>query len=99
MTETSTDSATVALLQAHAARMATAEFRTLGGRGTLLKDIDTATALGRESMTALPMAATAAELFRLLRQQGHDDVDPAAVVRLYAAGPLKPRDPSKPPEG
>jgi 3-hydroxyisobutyrate dehydrogenase-like beta-hydroxyacid dehydrogenase len=47
------------------------------------KDLETAQALGRETKTALPMTATAAELFRRLAAKGGADWDPAALISLY----------------
>lgn len=49
----------------------------------LLKDLDTAQALARETTTRLPMSDTAAELFRQLVAKGGADRDPAALISLY----------------
>ncbi|MEJ0071530.1 MAG: NAD-binding protein [Pseudomonadota bacterium] len=55
----------------------------LAASAVVLKDLDTAHALGRATRTALPMTATAAELFRLLAAKGGADWDPAALISLY----------------
>jgi len=55
----------------------------LGDSYIMLKDLDTAHALGRETGTPLPMTTTAAELFRLLNVKGGAEWDPAALISLY----------------
>ena len=71
-------------LQIFVPRMAAGEFDPpFGHLATLLKDIDTATALGRSQGTALPMSATAAELLRLMGAHGYLDKEPTELVRLY----------------
>jgi len=55
----------------------------LAASTVLLKDLDTAAGLGRETKTALPMTATAAELFRRLVGKGGGELDPAALISLY----------------
>ncbi len=49
----------------------------------LLKDLDTAHALARQTGTSLPMADTAAELFRRLMEKGGAALDPSALITLY----------------
>jgi 3-hydroxyisobutyrate dehydrogenase len=71
-------------LQLFVPRMAAGDFDPpFGHVATLLKDIDTATDLGRSQGTALPMSATAAELLRLMGSHGYLDKDPSELVRLY----------------
>jgi 3-hydroxyisobutyrate dehydrogenase len=55
----------------------------LGDAAIMLKDLDTAHALGRETHTPLPMTTTAAELFRLLVRKGGAQWDPAGLISLY----------------
>lgn len=55
----------------------------LAASAVVSKDLETAQALGRETKTALPMTATAAELFRRLAAKGGADWDPAALISLY----------------
>ena len=71
-------------LQIFVPRMAAGEFDPpFGHLATMLKDIDTATDLGRSQGTALPMSATAAELMRLMGSYGFLDKEPTELVRLY----------------
>ncbi len=71
-------------LQIFVPRMAAGEFDPpFGHLSTMLKDIDTATDLGRNQGTALPMSATAAELLRLMGSHGFLDKEPTELVRLY----------------
>jgi 3-hydroxyisobutyrate dehydrogenase len=49
----------------------------------MLKDLDTAQALGQATHTPLPMTTTAAELYRLLARKGGAQQDPAALISLY----------------
>jgi 3-hydroxyisobutyrate dehydrogenase len=72
------------LLQVHGARMAAGEQRNLAAPGILTKDLDTVLELGRAAGVSLPMAGMAAQLLRLVRQQGGDDVDVGNFIRLYA---------------
>jgi 3-hydroxyisobutyrate dehydrogenase-like beta-hydroxyacid dehydrogenase len=55
----------------------------LAASAIVLKDLDTAHALGRATGTALPMTATAAERFRQLAAKGGGAWDPAALISLY----------------
>lgn len=72
------------VLRAWAPRMVKRQFEDkLAASKVLLKDLDTAAALGRDTHTALPMTATAAELFRRLAGKGGADLDPAALISLY----------------
>lgn len=55
---------------------------------TMIKDLDTVQALARETGTAMPMTAMAAELHRLMAQRGHGEEDATALARLYRDEPL-----------
>ena len=55
---------------------------------TMLKDLDTARALARETATAMPMTAMAAELHRLMVQRGFGDDDGTALAKLYGEAPI-----------
>lgn len=55
---------------------------------TMLKDLDTAQALARETDTAMPMTAMAAELHRLMVQRGFADDDGTALAKLYGEAPI-----------
>jgi 3-hydroxyisobutyrate dehydrogenase len=70
-------------LQVFGARMAAREFEPpLGANDIMLKDLENAAAVAREFGVPLPMARTAAELYRLLQAQGRGDQDPAVLVEL-----------------
>jgi 3-hydroxyisobutyrate dehydrogenase len=73
------------VLQTWLPRMLARRFEDkLGGDAAImLKDLDTAHALGRETGMPLPMATTAVELYRLLVRKGGAHWDPAALVSLY----------------
>lgn len=70
-------------LQIFGPRMANAKFEpSLGASETLLKDLDTAGDLARETTTALPMTALATSIFRLLKVRGHGKDDPSTLITL-----------------
>jgi len=72
------------VMQSLVPRMLARQFEDkLVDSAVVLKDLDTAHALGRETKTALPMASTAAELFRLLAGKGGAQLDPSALISLY----------------
>ena len=50
---------------------------------TVLKDVETALDLGYQSGTAMPMTATAAQLYRLLEAQGHAYKEPTFLYDFY----------------
>lgn len=70
-------------LQIFGARMAARNFEPpLGSNATMLKDLENAATVARQFGVPLPMARTAAELYRLLEAQGKADRDPAVLVDL-----------------
>jgi len=72
-------------LQIFGARMAARSFEPpLGTSAIMLKDLENAAAVTRETGVPLPMARTAAELYRLLGAQGGSECDPAMLVELLA---------------
>lgn len=72
-------------LQIFGARMAAREFEPpLGANAVMLKDLENAAAVARRLGVPLPMARTAAELYRLLEAQGRAGQDPAVLVELIA---------------
>lgn len=72
-------------LQIFGARMAAREFEPpLGANAIMLKDLENAAAVARRLGVPLPMARTAAELYRLLEAQGRAGHDPAVLVELLA---------------
>ena len=56
----------------------------LGTNAVMLRDLENAAAVARETGAPLPMARTAAELYRLLGAQGGSECDPAMLVELLA---------------
>ena len=55
----------------------------LGHIYTMLKDVDNARELGRETNTPLPMAGLAAEMFRQVSSQGYAQEDVTHLIRLF----------------
>jgi len=74
-------------LQIFGARMAARSFEPpLGTVWTMLKDLENAGAVAKERSVPLPMARTAAELYRLLAAQGRGGHHPAVLVELLGGG-------------
>ena len=72
-------------LQIFGARMAARNFEPpLGANNIMLKDLENAAAVAKEFGVPLPMARTAAELYRLLGAQGKGEKDPAVLVELLS---------------
>ena len=55
----------------------------LGHIYTMLKDVDNARELGRETNTPMPMAGLAAEMFRQVSSQGYAQEDVTHLIRLF----------------
>ena len=77
-----------AVLQNHARRMAAADYDGAGDAYIMLKDMEIAADMGRETGTPMPVTALCASLYRLLVAQGHSDTGQIGLMRLYAEGPL-----------
>ncbi len=72
-------------LQVFGARMAARQFEPpLGAVAIMLKDLENAAAVATEKSVPLPMARTAAELYRLLVAQGRGEHEPSALIDLLA---------------
>jgi 3-hydroxyisobutyrate dehydrogenase len=70
-------------LQVFGPRMARRDFANPSGTAhTLLKDLENAAAVARDAAVPMPMARTAAELYRLLLAQGRGDEEPSVFVEL-----------------
>lgn len=70
-------------LQIFGARMAARSFEpSLGSSAIMLKDLENAAAVAKEKVVPLPMARTAAELYRLLAAQGKGDREISTIVEL-----------------
>ncbi len=78
-------------LQVLGPRMANGYETSIGALSTLLKDIDTALDLARSLNCALPMAASAQQLLRLMSMRGLGDADPAELLSLYTSTSQSPR--------
>jgi 3-hydroxyisobutyrate dehydrogenase len=72
-------------LQVFGARMAARQFAPpLGAVSIMLKDLENAAAVAQDARVPLPMARTAAELYRLLVAQGRGEQEPSVLVDLLA---------------
>lgn len=72
-------------LQVFGARMAARQFDPpLGAVSVMLKDLENAAAVAKAQSVPLPMAHTAAELYRLLVAQGRAGEEPSVLVDLLA---------------
>jgi 3-hydroxyisobutyrate dehydrogenase len=72
-------------LQVFGARMAARQFEPpLGAVSIMLKDLENAGAVAKDKGVPLPMARTAAELYRLLDAQGRGGAEPTVLVELLA---------------
>ena len=72
-------------LQVFGARMAARQFEPpLGAVSIMLKDLENAAAVAKDKGVPLPMARTAAELYRLLEAQGRGAQEPTVLVELLA---------------
>ncbi len=79
-------------LQIFGARMAARNFEPpLGANNIMLKDLENAAAVAKEFGVPLPMARTAAELYRLLAAQGKGEKDPAVLIDLLSGIAPHPR--------
>jgi 3-hydroxyisobutyrate dehydrogenase-like beta-hydroxyacid dehydrogenase len=56
----------------------------------LLKDLDMVLAWTKELQVPTPMTAQAQTLYRMLARLGHQELDTAALLKLYEA-PAQPR--------
>jgi 3-hydroxyisobutyrate dehydrogenase len=72
-------------LQVFGARMAARTFEpSIGAVSIMLKDLENAAAVAREKTVPLPMARTAAELYRLLTAQGKGEKELSTIIELLA---------------
>jgi 3-hydroxyisobutyrate dehydrogenase len=72
-------------LQVFGARMAARQFAPpLGAVSIMLKDLENAAAVATDARVPLPMARTAAELYRLLVAQGRGAEEPSVLVEMLA---------------
>jgi 3-hydroxyisobutyrate dehydrogenase-like beta-hydroxyacid dehydrogenase len=71
-------------------RMRTRDFAPRGYARQLLKDLDMVLAWTKELQVPTPMTAQAQTLYRMLARLGHQELDTAALLKLYEA-PAQPR--------
>lgn len=70
-------------LQVFVPRMIDRPVESIGAANTMLKDLDTALDLGRETGTPLPVSGLAAQLLRTLAAQGKGEDELSALIDLY----------------
>ena len=72
-------------LQVFGARMAARTFEpSIGAVSIMLKDLENAAAVAKERTVPLPMARTAAELYRLLTAQGKGEKEISTIIDLLS---------------
>jgi 3-hydroxyisobutyrate dehydrogenase len=71
-------------LQIFVPRMIDRPAESIGAANTMLKDLDTALDLGRDTGTPLPVSGLAAQLLRTLAAQGKGEEELSAVIDLYS---------------
>jgi 3-hydroxyisobutyrate dehydrogenase len=72
-------------LQVFGARMAARTFEpSIGAVSIMLKDLENAAAVAKERTVPLPMARTAAELYRLLAAQGKAEKELSVIIELLS---------------
>jgi len=72
-------------LQIFTPRMIDRPVESIGAANTMLKDLDTALDLGRETGTPLPVSGLAAQLLRTLAAQGKGEEELSAIIDLYGS--------------
>ena len=77
-----------AVLQHHARRMAAADYVNEVSAKIMVKDIDIACDLGRETLSPMPVTALVQQLYRQLIAQGDADKGQSGLMWLYKQHPL-----------
>lgn len=77
-----------ALLQEYMPRFAARDYRRTGRIDNMVKDLDGARDLARQTQTTMPLTALAAEIHRLLTAAGLGGEDQAALMEFFS-GPSK----------
>jgi 2-hydroxy-3-oxopropionate reductase len=72
-----------ALLQEYMPRMATCDYRRTGRIDNMVKDLNMAADLSRQTGTSMPMTALCAEIHRMLTAAGLGGEDQAAVMEFF----------------
>lgn len=78
-----------AVLQHHARRMAAADYANEVSATIMVKDIDIACDLGRETLSPMPVTALVQQLYRQLIAQGDADKGQSGLMWLYKQRPLE----------
>ncbi len=73
-----------ALLQEYMPRMATKDYRRTGRIDNMVKDLDMAADIARQTGTSMPMTALCAEIHRMLTAAGLGGEDQAAVMEFFS---------------
>ncbi len=77
-----------AVLQHHARRMAAADYVNEVNATIMVKDVDIACDLGRETLSPMPVTALVQQLYRQLIAQGDADKGQSGLMWLYKREPL-----------
>jgi len=77
-----------ALLQEYMPRFAARDYRRTGRIDNMVKDLDGARDLARQTQTTMPLTALAAEIHRLMTAAGFGGEDQAALMEFFS-GPSK----------
>jgi len=77
-----------ALLQEYMPRFAARDYRRTGRIDNMVKDLDSARDLARQTETTMPLTALAAEIHRLMTAAGFGGEDQAALMEFFS-GPSK----------
>lgn len=77
-----------AVLQHHARRMAAADYINEVNATIMVKDVDIACDLGRETLSPMPVTALVQQMYRQLIAQGDADKGQSGLMWLYKQGPL-----------
>lgn len=77
-----------ALLQEYMPRFAARDYRRTGRIDNMVKDLDGARDLARQTQTTMPLTALAAEIHRLMMAAGFGGEDQAALMEFFS-GPSK----------
>ena len=79
-----------ALLQEYMPRMATRDYRRSGRIDNMVKDLNMAADLSRQTGTSMPMTALCAEIHRMLTAAGLGGEDQAAVMEFFNGARKEP---------
>ncbi len=81
-----------AILQEYLPRFAARDYRRTGRIDNMVKDLDAARDLARQTHTAMPLTALCAEVHRMLTAAGLGGEDQAALMEFFKAPDLQAPD-------